>query len=625
MALLATLGWTAVLAGVVHLRWDGDPRALLSLGANFPRPETFTGIPRVGPWGYDGQFYAVLATDPLLRREETIRSLDTPGYRALRIGVPLLAWLLALGHAGTAVVIYQLLCWSLTLAGVALMGRWLRDSGHSPWWALLLAAHPGVMTSLLRSTVDGAAVTMVLTALLLHRNGRTRWSLAALVAAALVRETSLLAAAAVAVVEARRGRWGLATLALGLPSSVLLVWRGMLLWRLGGDLASGTANFGVPLVWLPEKVATVAGLTRPWTAPEAWGLAGLLLLLTGVAAWVVDRRPWRSAELTLAASGALALGLSSLVYVEVYAYSRVLLLLPALALPIALDDTRAWRRRLVLAGLGAWAVSGGLAVRGELKDALHPPSPMLRQDTVQLAKRPQPAPRTVLLAPVAHTPGRGGALWRTDLVLYNPLPTPLELRIEYLGRGGRSHNPRPVTVTLAGRELRTVDDAVHNLFGASGGGAFRMMGPQGLWLLRASTRDASRGMMPEPLTPLTPEDLVTAEHPALLRGLPSGPGSARINLGVINPGPDPITVECELSPTTPIRRGWQLTVPGESARQLDDLLADSPPSPDGTAELSIRISTPDGRALVYASLVGPQPGLVRNLYPVPSTGGLRRP
>lgn len=625
MALLATLGWTAVLAGVVHLRWDGDPRALLSLGTNFPRPETFAGVPRVGPWGYDGQFYAVLATDPLLQREETVESLDTPGYRALRIGVPLFAWLLALGHAGTAVVLYQLLCWSLTLAGVALTGRWLEDAGHSPWWALLLAAHPGVMTSLFRSTVDGVAVTMVLAALLLHRNARVRWSLVALVAAVLVRETSLVAAVAIAIVEARRRRWGLATLVLGLPVSVLLAWRGMLLWRLGGDLTSGTANFGVPLVWLPEKVAGLAGLTRPWTAPEVWGLAGLLLLLTGVVAWVVDHRTWGPAELTLAGSGALALGLSSLVYVELYAYSRVLLLLPALALPIALGDSRSWRRGLVLAGLGAWAVSGGLAVRGELKDALHPPMPILRQDTVQRGTPPEPGSRTVLLAPVAHTAGRGGALWRTDLVFYNPAPTPLELHIGYLGRGGRSHNPRPVVVQLAGRERRIVDDAVHTLFGASGGGALRVLGSPDPWFVRAITRDASRGLMPDPLTPLAPEDLVTAELPALLRGLPVGPGSARTNLGVVNPGPDAVTVEWALAPAAQDRKNWQLTVPGEGSRQLDDLLAESPASQHGTVDLWIRVASPHGRALVYASVVGPQPGLVRNLYPESSTAGARRP
>src|SRR6187399_4798 len=44
-----------------------------------------------GSNGYDGQFYAQLALDPLLLSPETSAALDAPAYRARRILTPALA------------------------------------------------------------------------------------------------------------------------------------------------------------------------------------------------------------------------------------------------------------------------------------------------------------------------------------------------------------------------------------------------------------------------------------------------------------------------------------------------------------------------------------------------------
>jgi hypothetical protein len=49
------------------------------------------------PWGFDGQFYAELALDPLLRDPQLRIALDNPTYRSRRI---LLPWLAALGGWG---------------------------------------------------------------------------------------------------------------------------------------------------------------------------------------------------------------------------------------------------------------------------------------------------------------------------------------------------------------------------------------------------------------------------------------------------------------------------------------------------------------------------------------------
>ena len=44
-------------------------------------------------WGFDGQLYAEMALDPLLRNPQMKTALDDPAYRADRILLPWLAWL----------------------------------------------------------------------------------------------------------------------------------------------------------------------------------------------------------------------------------------------------------------------------------------------------------------------------------------------------------------------------------------------------------------------------------------------------------------------------------------------------------------------------------------------------
>ena len=47
---------------------------------------------------YDGQFYAQLALEPLLRNPDIDRALDQPPYRARRILLSWTAWALGLGR-----------------------------------------------------------------------------------------------------------------------------------------------------------------------------------------------------------------------------------------------------------------------------------------------------------------------------------------------------------------------------------------------------------------------------------------------------------------------------------------------------------------------------------------------
>jgi hypothetical protein len=75
--------------------------ALIRFGENFEAralPEVRAlDPPALSPWGYDGQFYAQIALDPTLQNPDLERALDSPHYRARRIGLPALAALFGLG------------------------------------------------------------------------------------------------------------------------------------------------------------------------------------------------------------------------------------------------------------------------------------------------------------------------------------------------------------------------------------------------------------------------------------------------------------------------------------------------------------------------------------------------
>lgn len=330
-AMTCGVAWALLLAALTLARFEGDARGFLCAGAAFSRPEALAGVPMVSTYGYDGQFYAVLATDPLVRRTDTMLHLDSPAYRAARVGAPLAAWVLALGQPGAAVWVYLLLCWAGVAALVGLAAGWLEGSGGSAWWALAIGASGGVAASVLRATPDALAVALALGGLWALDRRRRGWALALLTAAALTRETMVLAALGAAVAEAFSGRRRDALLYALLPAGVYGVWRVALALMLGGSPLAAGGNLGAPLSWVGAKLASLVRGGAGAVGMELWGMLAVLAGLGG--AVVLARRSLREAPAAAYVLFALlSVVLSSHVTVEAYAYARVLLPLPVLGL-----------------------------------------------------------------------------------------------------------------------------------------------------------------------------------------------------------------------------------------------------------------------------------------------------
>lgn len=140
-------------------------------------------------WGFDGQLYAQMALDPLLRDPHLHVALDDPPYRAQRILLSWLAWLLGGGQPFLVINAYaalNLLFWVpfAWLAGRQFASRgWAGLAGYA---AILLTC--GIVESMQASLTDFPSFTLIFAALL--AGGTTGAGLLAL--AALCRTTSLI-------------------------------------------------------------------------------------------------------------------------------------------------------------------------------------------------------------------------------------------------------------------------------------------------------------------------------------------------------------------------------------------------------------------------------------------------
>ena len=179
--------------------------------------------------GYDGQFYRLVAHDPLLRRGYA-DYMDAARYRYGRILVPLLA--AAGGAGGPALVDAAFIAVIVTSIGVGVYwtALWLQSLGFAPILGLLFLFAPATVASVDRMTID-ATLCAFFAGFVWHW-GRGNWKGVAVICAlaALTRETGLLlvAGAVAAAVGQREWRRAGAFAAAALPA---LGWMGFVAMR----------------------------------------------------------------------------------------------------------------------------------------------------------------------------------------------------------------------------------------------------------------------------------------------------------------------------------------------------------------------------------------------------------
>ena len=247
--------------------------------------------------GYDGQFYAQLVFDPLLRGDDIVTALDSPGYRARRILFPWVAYLLGLGQPWLALQMYALLnvaCW---LALAWLLVRWLPPgSGRrtAAWCGCLLAE--GMLASIRQSLVDGPSMLLLALGVLAVEQQR-RWLAAGLLGiSGLGRDTNVIGALTLAPPGARVRKVGALALQAALVAAPLLLWMAYLRHASFSPGETGYSNFAWPFAAYAQKWSvTLRELSASgWNSFARFSILSLVALTTQllVLLYLLD---WRNA------------------------------------------------------------------------------------------------------------------------------------------------------------------------------------------------------------------------------------------------------------------------------------------------------------------------------------------
>ncbi len=338
-----------------------------------------------GSQGYDGQFTAWIAIDPLgaerqiggLCRAPTLgytyeralhRALgrlfdcEQPAYRYQRILGAAAARLLSFGQASLvpyAILLTNLTALGLGTAGLAALLRMLRVS---PWYALVYGLFGGIFFAVRASTTEPLAYGLVLLALLALQRQHFGWSAALFALAGLAKEVTLITAAGAVLALLLNRQWRTALL-VGLGALAPFVGWQLVLWGWLGSFGIGSGGAGST----PFEIVPYNGVWRIFQlgmAPATLAFA-VVPLLMGVlpslwALWRSGRdllrRRWTLYSLILLANAAIIPFTPRSTFAEPFGLARFL---PALVFSLILYAAQ-FKLRRSLRYSALWLLFGAL-------------------------------------------------------------------------------------------------------------------------------------------------------------------------------------------------------------------------------------------------------------------------
>ena len=318
--------------------------------------------------GYDGQFYAQMATDPLLRDPALDRALDDAPLRARRILFSWTAYAAGMGDPARILRAYALqnvVCWLLLSV---LLLRWFPPTDGrmlALWIASLLSG--GLMWSVRHALLDGPSLLLLALGIAALEHGRSWLSAILFGISGLGRETNLLAVAAQLRPAALTFR-SMAVQAVQIAIVVLpfVIWFDYIYSIYRGLLYTTGSTLGQPFAALLWKWQSTLGevVARGWDTGARFSLLTLIAISVQVA-YVAARWDWRNPWWRLGAAYALLVPLLGQPLWEGELPTALRVVLPlALAFNVLLRscERRQWFWPLFVAG-NATVVQGLVLLR----------------------------------------------------------------------------------------------------------------------------------------------------------------------------------------------------------------------------------------------------------------------
>jgi hypothetical protein len=153
----------------VRYNYNGNWTGLFCIGGRQPQPPDLGQLYQFpGSFGYDGQFYRLIAHDPWISHRYS-HYIDNPRYRYSRILVPALAYLLAGGHDRWIDPAYLVVNLVFLFLGVYWTAEIAQRWSWSAWTGLLFLTVPATIVSIDRLTIDLAMAALCVGYIALRR------------------------------------------------------------------------------------------------------------------------------------------------------------------------------------------------------------------------------------------------------------------------------------------------------------------------------------------------------------------------------------------------------------------------------------------------------------------------
>jgi hypothetical protein len=252
--------------------------------------------------GYDGQYYAQFAVEPLMRNAAIDHAMDSAPFRAHRILLSWTAYWLGLGRPFWILQVYSVQNVAAWLLLAWLLCRWMPPTSGRAfvlWSGCLLTQ--GMLTSVRYALTDGPSVLLLALGAVAAERDRPFWTGLAIGISGLARETNLLAVAVLGRFLRRTTRSWLVVGAGGILAMLpFALWLDYLRSVYRSLAFAGGDHIVRPLVGINYKLAAT---WREWHQADQRMLAVLtvmslfaLLVQSGYVLWKLiesrGRAPW---------------------------------------------------------------------------------------------------------------------------------------------------------------------------------------------------------------------------------------------------------------------------------------------------------------------------------------------
>ncbi len=209
-----------------------------------------------------------------------------------------------------------------------------------------------------------------------------------------------------------------------------------------------------------------------------------------------------------------------------------------------------------------------------------------------------------IIPAVAHNPGVGGTLWRTDVTVVNRGPAPANLAIVYATAEGSTLR----SATLAAGATVEWPDILASLFGvpmdATSQGTLQVASDRPVAIVARTYDETTAGTLGAAYPALGPADGIASGETGILPGLKSSTGF-RTNLGLVNLGGSDGQARVTLYAASGEVLGTPLvlSVPGGQWIPVNDVFSRAGAGAQDLAYATVEVVTPGARVWAYASVV----------------------